>query len=125
MKSNAFIQYCSYWTKRSMKWLYHYTLMEVGEKWRSISWSCFLQLASQLLIKCVQKYQYHQFHCYAEALENLYFLIVTERTFYHFFTLISGIFVGRAMHRSLESLNNKELRFILGDYSFPTKQFSH
>lgn len=27
MKSNAFIQYCSYWTKRSMKWPYHYTLM--------------------------------------------------------------------------------------------------
>ena len=59
------------------------------------------------------------------ALENLYFFIFTKRTFYHFFTLISGIFVGRAMRRSLEALNNKELRFILGDYSFPTKQSSH
>lgn len=125
MKSNAFIQYCSYWTKRSMKWLYHYTLMGDWRKMEVHFLVLFFTVSIAATDLMCAKIQYHQFHCYAEALENLYFLIVTKRTFYHFFTLISGIFVGRAMHRSLESLNNKELRFILGDYSFPTKQSSH
>ena len=84
MKSNAFIQYCSYWTKRSMKWLYHYTLM--GD-WRKMEvhflvflfivgiaatdLMCAKILISSILLLCC-------------ALENLYFSIFTKRTFYHF-----------------------------------------
>lgn len=125
MKSNAFIQYFCYWAKRSMKWLHHYTLM--GD-WRKMEVH-FLVLfftvgiaATDLM--CV-KISISSILLLCSCFGKLILLNLYKAYFYHFFTLISGIFVERAMRRSLEALNNKELRFILGDYSFPTKQSSH
>ena len=66
-----------------------------------------------------------QFYCDAALWKTYTSQSLQSVHFTTFFTPLSGNFVGRAMRRSLEALINRELRFILGDYSFPTKQSSH